>query len=84
MSKTEFSSNLVGSMVANFIFSALFGIGAWIKGRLNASNCSTNCGFCQCDSSLIEIQKVKKEQSTQRDLLQDIILELKAPGGFVV
>ena len=74
-----FSANLVASVVANFIFTALFAIGAWIKSRLNASNCKSDCGFMECNTSLIEIQKVKKEQSTQRDLLENIISTLKSP-----
>ena len=74
-----FSANLIGSVVANFIFTALFAIGAWIKSRLNASNCKSGCGIFECNTSLIEIQKVKKEQSTQRDLLENIFKTLKSP-----
>ena len=77
MSNEEFNNNLVGSMVANFIFTALYAIGAWIESRLNASNCKSDCGIFECNSSLIEIQKVKHEQSTQRDLLENIMNELK-------
>ena len=77
MSNQEFNNNLFGSVVANFIFTALFAIGHWIKSRLNASNCKSDCGFFECNSSLIEIQKVKHEQSTQRDLLENIMSELK-------
>lgn len=83
----EFNSNLFSSVIANFIFSALFAIGAWIKGRLNASNCKSDCGFFECNTSLIELQKVKREQSTQRDLLVNIIEQLKGtndPGGSEV
>ena len=78
MSNLEFNNNLVGSVVANFIFTALFAIGSWIKSRLNASNCKSDCGIFECNTSLIEIQKVKEEQSTQRDLLQNIMDELRA------
>ena len=78
MSNQEFNNNLFGSVVANFIFTALFAIGSWIKSRLNASNCKSDCGIFECNTSLIEIQKVKEEQSTQRDLLQNIMDELRA------
>ena len=74
----QFSPNLLGSVVANFIFTALFAIGHWIKSRLNASNCKSDCGIFECNTSLIEIQKVKQEQSTQRDLLENIIDSLKS------
>ena len=77
MSNQEFNNNLFGSVVANFIFTALFAIGAWIKSRLNQSNCKSDCGIFECNSSLIEIQKVKHEQSTQRDLLENIMNELR-------
>ena len=77
----EFNSNLFGGVVANFIFTALFAIGAWIKSRLNASNCKSDCGVFECNTSLIEIQKVKKEQTTQRDLLVNIMDQLKSPEG---
>ena len=85
MSNQEFNDNLFGSVVANFIFTALFAIGAWIKNRLAASNCKSDCGFFECNSSLIEIQKVKNEQSTQRDLLENIMNELRqSPEGSPV
>ena len=80
----EFNSNLFGGVVANFIFTALFAIGAWIKSRLNASNCKSDCGIFECNTSLIEIQRVKKEQSTQRDLLINIIDQLKSQEGHEV
>ncbi len=82
MSSNEFNNNLFGSVVANFIFTALFAIGSWVKSRLNASNCKSDCGIFECNTSLIEIQKVKHEQTTQRDLLENIMAELKAsPEG---
>ena len=72
----EFTSNFLGSSVANLVFTILFGIGAWIKGRLNASNCKCDCGFFECNTSLIELQKVRDEmishQETQRTILKDI------------
>ena len=77
----EFNNNLFGGMLANFIFTALFAIGAWVKSRLNASNCKSDCGVFECNTSLIEIQKVKNEQSTQRDLLVNIMDQLKGPAG---
>ena len=80
----EFNSNLFGGVVANFIFTALFAIGAWIKSRLNASNCKSDCGIFECNTSLIEIQRVKKEQTTQRDLLINIMEQLKSPEGHEV
>ena len=80
----EFNSNLFGGVVANFIFTALFAIGAWIKSRLNASNCKSDCGIFECNTSLIEIQRVKKEQTTQRDLLINIMDQLKSPEGHEV
>ena len=79
MSSNEFNNNLFGSVVANFIFTALFAIGAWVKSRLNASNCKSDCGIFECNTSLIEIQKVKSEQTTQRDLLESIMAELQGP-----
>ena len=81
---SEFNSNLFGGVVANFIFTALFAIGAWIKSRLNASNCKSDCGVFECNTSLIEIQKVKQEQTTQRDLLVNIMDQLKSPEGHEV
>ena len=80
----EFQSNLFGGMLANFIFTALFAIGAWIKSRLNASNCKSDCGVFECNTSLIELQRVQQEQSTQRDLLVNIIDQLKSPAGHEV
>ena len=79
----QFSPNLLSSMVANFIFTALYAIGHWIKSRLNASNCKSDCGIFECNTSLIEIQKVKQEQSTQRDLLENIITALKSPENSI-
>ena len=76
----QFSSNLIGSTVANFIFVCILGIGAWIKSRLNKSNCKIDCGIFECDSSIVEIQEIKRDLSehteTQRGILKEILVQL--------
>ena len=71
-----FKANFLGSSVANLVFTVLFAIGAWIKGRLNSSDCKCDCGFFECNTSLLELQKVRKDivmhQNTQRGVLEDI------------
>lgn len=71
-----FQSNFFGSSVANLVFTVIFAIGAWIKGRLNQSNCKCDCGIFECNTSLLELQKVRQDivthQNTQRSMLEDI------------
>ena len=75
------SDTLIGSSIANFIFVCIIGIGAWVKSRLNKSKCKADCGIFECDSSIIEIQEMKKDieshTETQRGMLQDILTQLK-------
>ena len=77
----QFSSNLIATAVANFIFVCIIGIGAWIKSRLNKSNCRMDCGVFQCDSSIVEIQEIKRDLSehteTQRGMLKEILEQLQ-------
>ena len=77
----QFSSNLIATGVANFIFVCVIGIGAWIKSRLNKSNCRMDCGIFQCDSSIVEIQEIKRDLSehteTQRGMLKEILVQLQ-------
>ena len=78
---TELSDNLIGSSIANFIFVCLLGIGAWIKSRLARSKCKIDCGIFECDSSIIEIQEMKRDieshTETHRGMLEDILKQLK-------
>lgn len=78
---SNFNENLLGSSIANFIFVCVFGIGAWLRARLAKSNCKIDCGVFECDSSIIEIQELKKDfnehTETQRGMLKDILVMLK-------
>ena len=68
---TEFSENIASGSVANLIFMVIFGVGAWIKSRLQQSNCKMDCGCLTCDSSLVELKTIKdKLHHTQRDQLE--------------
>ena len=76
-----FTTNLAAGAVSNFIFVCLFAVGAYLKQRLNNSDCHMNCGWLTCDSSLQELQVIKKElsrtQGTQHKILKDIIKMLR-------
>ena len=76
-----FQSNLAAGAVSNFIFVCIFAIGAWLKQRLNDSECHMNCGWLSCDSSLKELHTIKdkleKTQGTQHKMLQDIVIMLR-------
>ena len=77
----QFSDNILGSSVANFIFICIIGIGVWIRSRLAKSNCKIDCGIFECDSSIIEIKEIKnnilQHTETQRGMLEDILKQLK-------
>ena len=77
----QFSDNILGSSVANFIFICIIGIGVWIRSRLAKSNCKIDCGVFECDSSIIEIKEIKnnilQHTETQRGMLEDILKQLK-------
>ena len=64
----SFSQTVAGGSVANLLFVVLFAIGAFIKSRLQKSNCKMDCGWLTCDSSLIELGQLRdKLHHTQRD-----------------
>ena len=67
----SFSQTVAGGSVANMLFVVLFAIGAFIKSRLQKSNCKVDCGWLTCDSSLIELGQLKdKLHHTQRDQME--------------
>ena len=72
----NFQENIAAGAISNLVFVVLFAVGAWIKSRLNKSDCHLNCGCLQCDSELAELNKLqdhlKTTQSTQRTMLADI------------
>ena len=67
----SFSQTVAGKSIANILFVVLFAIGAFIKSRLQKSNCKVDCGWLTCDSSLIELGQLKdKLHHTQRDQME--------------
>ena len=76
----DFSSSVAAGSVSNIFLLVAFGIGAWIKSRLNRSDCHLNCGCLQCDSELAELETLKQRlevtQSTQHSLLANIQAQL--------
>ena len=86
MEDDMFTSNLVGSSMANVIFAMIFFVGAWLKTRLNKSKCASNCYCFECETSLQELQslhnKLERTQTTQKTMLKQIIAHINAePGG---
>ena len=92
----DFSSSVAAGSVSNIFLLVAFGIGAWIKSRLNRSDCHLNCGCLKCDSELAELEVLKQRleatQSTQHDLLANIQAQLaelnpgqpeRQPGSLV-
>ena len=77
----EFSENIASGSVANLIFMVIFGVGAWIKSRLQQSNCKMDCGCLSCDSSLVELQTIKEKlhhtQRDQLDFLREILVHVQ-------
>ena len=75
------SETVAGGSIANLLFLILFGIGAWIKSRLQKSNCKVDCGWLTCDSSLVELETIKQKlHHTQRDqmlFLKEILGHVK-------
>ena len=76
----DFSQSVAAGSVSNIFLLVAFGIGAWIKSRLNRSDCHLNCGCLQCDSELAELETLKHRlevtQSTQHSLLANIQAQL--------
>ena len=76
-----FTTNLAAGAISNFIFVCLFAVGAYLKQRLNNSDCHMNCGWLTCDSSLQELHVIKSElsrtQGTQHKILKDIMKMLR-------
>lgn len=85
MEDEMFTSNLVGSGLANMIFAMVFFVGAWLKTRLNKSNCASNCYCFECETSLQELQslhnKLERTQTTQKTMLKQIIAHINAEPG---
>ena len=85
MEDDAFTSNLVGSGVANVLFAMLFLIGAWLKTRLNKSKCASDCYCFECETSLQELQslhnKLERTQTTQKTMLQQIIAHINQEPG---
>ena len=66
-----FTPTFIGGSIANLLFVILFAIGAFIKSRLQKSDCKMNCGWISCDSSLVELTNIKtKLHHTQRDQME--------------
>ena len=76
----DFSSSIAAGSISNIFLLIVFGIGAWVKSRLNKSDCHLNCGCLQCDSELAELESLKHRlevtQSTQHSLLANIQAQL--------
>lgn len=85
MEDSVFTSNLVGSGMANAIFAMLFFVGAWLKTRLNRSQCASNCYCFECETSLQELQslhtKLEHTQTTQKTMLKTIIDHINREPG---
>ena len=85
MEDEAFTSNLVGSGLANAIFAMLFFVGAWLKTRLNKSHCASNCYCFECETSLSELQslhnKLERTQTTQKTMLKQIIAHINQEPG---
>ena len=74
----EFYSNFLGSSSANVLFVMIFFVGAWLKTRLNKSRCASRCACFECETSLRELeQKLEHTQTLQKNMLHDIIVQLK-------
>jgi len=70
--------NFLGSSVANLGFGVILAIIIWLKRRIRVSKCKTNCHWFECESQLAELEHVKREVTTQRGMLQDVISMLDA------
>ena len=85
MEDEMFTSNLVGSGLANAVFAMIFFVGAWLKTRLNQSKCASNCYCFECETSLQELQslhnKLERTQTTQKTMLKQIIAHINAEPG---
>jgi len=77
----SFSQTVAGGSIANLLFVVLFAVGAWIKSRLQKSNCRIDCGWLTCDSSLVELETIKEKlHHTQRDqmeFLKEILVHVR-------
>ena len=77
----DVSNSVIGGAIANFIFVSLYAVGAYLKNRLGKSDCHIDCGWLTCDTSLKELEKLdnklEKTQSTQRNMLEEIIIHIK-------
>ena len=86
----DFSQSVAAGSLSNIFLLIAFGVGAWVKSRLNKSDCHLNCGCLQCDSELAELDKLKHRleatQGTQRELLVNIqhqLAKLRSDGPQV-
>ena len=63
----SFGTQFGSSVIANTVFVILFAVGKWVQNRLKQSDCHLDCGWLSCDSSLIELNKIKTHLTdTQR------------------
>ena len=70
--------NIAGSAISNFIFLCVIGVGAFIKSRLDTSNCSCSLGVFNCDSHIKEVEKkLDRTQSIQQNMLEEIVIGLR-------
>lgn len=77
---SELGTQISTGIISNGIFVIIFAIGAWIKSRLGASNCKVDCGWLMCDSSLVELEKLKdhlhETQRHQSGMLKKIMSQM--------
>lgn len=74
----SYYNNFLGSSTANLAFGFLLAVVIWLKRRVKMSRCKTNCHWFECESQLAELEHVKKEVTTQRGMLQDVLSMLDA------
>ena len=83
---TEFFDVMAGSSATNLLFIIVLGVLNYLRKRLNKSNCQSHCYIFDCEAHLTELQDVKKQVSTQRGMLQNVleILDSKTSSNSTI
>ena len=70
---SEFLQIVAGSSTTNMLFLVLLGVLNYFRKRLNKSECQSHCYIFDCEAQIAELHTVKKEMSTQRGMLQNVV-----------
>ena len=74
---SEFQMQLASSSLSNFLLVCLFGVGVFVKARLQKSRCAVHNSCFDCESQLLEIKRLEQKIEVHQDTNREFLVHLK-------